>query len=196
MNTDHILNKLYDLPVKIVEFRRPSYVLISEYIRASYLYGGKRVVHFRELLSFFDRYVGDIRITKTLLRIAITNRGSKDYAPYFLIVTPIIYHGKPTLGVLTEPVGYKFRLSVSQCYYTPNWRYLVKAAAYYDEDPRYFNLITFPTRGKNWILKRFQSTRSIPLPIPILDLWISYGADHLVKHFVKYVLHLISYYES
>jgi len=195
MDVGEILNKLYDLPVKIVEHYRPTYIPVSEYIRVSCLYGGKKFVYFMEIASFFDKYIGDMRVTKALLRNAITNR-SYEYAPYFLIAMPMIYHGKPKYVILSEAVGSRFRLRVSKCYYVPNWRYLVKVAAYHSEDPKYFNLVTFPTNGKNWLLKRFQSTKSIAVPVPILELWLEYGLDHLVKHFVDYVLDLIAYYES
>jgi len=196
MDIDKVLNKLYDLPVKVVESYKPNHIPVSEFIRVSCLYGGKKFVHFMEIASYFDRYIGDIRLTKALLRDTFNKRSSFKYAPYYLIVVPMTYHRKPTYAVLTEQVGGHFRLRPSKCYYVPNWRYLVKFAAYHQEDLHYFNLLTFPQNGQNWILKRFQSTKSIAVPVPILDLWIEHGLDHLVAHFMKCVYDLIADYES
>jgi len=196
MNIENVLDKLYDLPVKIVEHYKPTHNTVSEFIRVSCLYGGKKFVHFDEIASFFDRYIGNMRAVRVLLQNIFTRRGLYNYAPYFLIVIPITYEKKLTYAVLTTSVASRFKIRTSKCYYTPNWLLLVKTAAYHNEDPRYFNLITFPTKGKNWLLRGFQSTKSIIVPVPILELWLEYGLDHLVKHFVNYVITLISDYES
>jgi len=194
MDVEDVLNKLYDLPVKIVEMYKPGYVPLSEFIRVSCLYGDEKFIHFTEIASFFNKYIGDMKRTRELLMYSINLRSVPGNNPYFLIVVPMIYHGKRIYAVLSEAVGNNFIMRVSRSYYTPNWRQLVKIAAYYGEDPRYFNLISYPSNGRNWLTRIFQGTKSITVPIPIIDLWLEYGLDHLVKHFIVSVLNLITNY--